>query len=48
MSDKNYYTVRGNVKDITKIYLLIMELLKLSNYQIKYAIATILWSLRTS
>ena len=48
MSDKNYYNVRGNVKDITKIYLLIMELLKLSNYQIKYAIATILCSLRTS
>ena len=48
MSDKNYYNVRGNVKDITKIYLLIMDLLKLSNYQIKYAIATILCSLRTS
>ena len=47
-SDKNYYNVRRNVKDITKIYLLIMELLKLSNYQIKYAIATILCSLRTS
>ena len=48
MSDKNYYNVRGNVKDITKIYLLIMELLKLSNYQIRCAIATILCSLRTS
>ena len=47
-SDKDYYNVRRNVKDITKIYLLIMELLKLSNYQIRYAIATILCSLRTS
>ena len=29
-SDKNYYNVRRNVKDITKkIYLLIMELLKI-------------------
>ena len=47
-SDKDYYSVRRNVKDITKIYPLIMELLKLSNYQIRYAIATILCSLRTS
>ena len=28
-SDKNYFNVRRNVKDITKIYLLIMELLKI-------------------